>query len=162
MAAAALIFTALGTAVQFIGANQQGKAAQAAANYNADIADQNAVLTREQTIEQERRARVESRKQLGLMRANYAASGVDIDGSALDVLEESAATAELDALTIRHGGELQEQAYRSEAAFQRFSGKQARKASRYGASGVLLQGSAQTANYGKDIKWGSSKKKEDE
>lgn len=80
-----------------------------------DAADQAKQAARENA----RRQSIEARKRIGLMRANYGASGVAIEGSALDVLEESAANAELDRLTILHGGTLDANRYKAagKAAF---------------------------------------------
>jgi hypothetical protein len=116
----------------------EGEARAAAAEYNAKSAEQNAKLSVAQAREEERRLRVMSRKQLGDMRANYAASGVQMEGSPLDVLEESAATAELDALTVRHGGQVKAAQARSEASLQRFQGEYAKAAGYLKATTTLI------------------------
>lgn len=76
-------------------------------------ADQAADQAQQAARENARRQSIEARKRIGLMRANYGASGVAIEGSALDVLEESAANAELDRLTILQGGSIQAGRYRA-------------------------------------------------
>ena len=55
-----------GTGMQMVAARQQGKAQQAAAEYNARMAEQNAVITRQQTAEEERRFRSENKKLIGI------------------------------------------------------------------------------------------------
>lgn len=97
-----------------------------AAEYNAGIADQNAVLTRQQYAEQERRYRDQSRLELGEIVARYGASGVTLDGSPMDVLEASARNAELNALTLRHEGEVKALAYTNDAALSRYQANVAR------------------------------------
>ena len=129
-----------GTLTQVAGQLNQAQSQAAANEYNAKVAEQNASLARQQSIEQERQVRIQSRKQLGDIRSSYAASGVSIEGSPLDILEESAATAELDALTVRHGGEVKARAFESEAAINRFSAKQARIGGYLGAASTLLKG----------------------
>jgi len=76
-------------------------------------ADQAADQAKQAARENARRQNIEARKRIGLMRANYGASGVSIEGSPLDVLEESAANAELDRLTILHGGSIEAGRYRA-------------------------------------------------
>lgn len=76
----------------------------------------NAKLARERARIDEFRQRNLSYKALSSIRAGYGAAGVvSTEGSALDVLEESAATAELDALLIRHAGEVQARNYEAAA-----------------------------------------------
>jgi hypothetical protein len=124
---------------------QEGYHNAAASDYNSNLAGQNAVQARAQSLEEERRQRVISRKQLGDMRANYAASGVTLEGSPLDVLEESAASAEMDALTIRRGGEIREMAYLNEAKFERYKARYQRSSAQLGAASQLI---ATGAEYG--------------
>lgn len=128
-----------GDAVSALGAFNQGKADEIAGNYNAAAAEQNATYTIEKAREDERRQRVVSKKFIGDIRAGYGASGITTDGSALDVLEESAGNAELDALTIRHEGALRAAAYRSDANYERAAGKNARKSGDLKAAGYLLK-----------------------
>jgi len=100
--------TAVSAGLAVMSSVQQKKAADNAADQAKQAARENA-----------RRQSVEARKRIGLMRANYGASGVSIEGSPLDVLEESAANAELDRLTILHGGSVEAGRYRAagKAAF---------------------------------------------
>jgi hypothetical protein len=95
-----------------------------ASDYNAALADTNAAQSIEAAAETERRQRVTAAKQLGEIRARYGASGAGIN---YDVLEESVATAELDALTIRHEGALKARAYQQEAAQLRYRAANARQ-----------------------------------
>jgi hypothetical protein len=94
--------TAVTTGLMVLSSVQQKKAADQAADQAKQAARENA-----------RRQSIEARKRIGLMRANYGASGVTIEGSPLDVLEESAANAELDKLTILHGGSVEAGRYRA-------------------------------------------------
>jgi hypothetical protein len=61
-----------------------------------------------------------------------------MEGSAMDVLEDSAATAELDAQTIKTMGERQAWAFRSDATHSRFQGEAAMRGAQLGAAGTLL------------------------
>jgi hypothetical protein len=134
--------------LQAVGAISEGNAKKAAADYNARMALNNAAQTRVQAAEEERRSRIMARKQIGSMRAGYAKSGVTMEGSPLDVLEESASTAELDALTIRHGGEVKAQAFENEARLESWKGKQARTQGYLTAASSLLGTGAKMSGSG--------------
>lgn len=142
MAAAALLAAPVvaGQALNVVGTIQESQSKIAAAEYNAGVASENANQTRIASNEQERQFRVSSRKQLGQMRANYSASGVTLEGSPLDVLEESAMNAELDALQLRHGGEVKARAFENEMNIEKFKAKQAKSGMYLGAGGALLSG----------------------
>lgn len=122
------------------GAVQQGQAAKKASNYNAQLAEQNAVLARKQAAEEERRFRISAGKRRGAMEAAYAAAGVTLEGSPSDILAEDLYTSELDALTIREGGEASASAYESQARLDRMYGSAQQTASYYSAASELLSG----------------------
>jgi len=132
----------LGTALSIAGALSRGNAASAAGDYNAQIARQNAILARQQSAEAERRFRIDSSKRMGAMRAAYSASGVTLEGSPMDVLEESFYTAEMDALTIRQGGRASAAAYKSEAQLSHMQGRAGQQAGYTSAAAELLRGAS--------------------
>jgi hypothetical protein len=138
----------LGALIGAAGSLQEGQAAAQAASYNAKIADQNAKLAEFQAAEEERRQRVLGRKEMGAIEAAIGASGAGADSlSFQDVFAESARNAELDALTIRYGGQIKAKAFREEARLARMGGKNAVTSSYYGAASSLLSGGAQVASY---------------
>jgi len=140
-----------GTAVSAIGAIQQGNAAKAAANYNAAVARNNAIASRQNAEAQAKRQEREARIRAGANRAALGGSGVQLEGSVLDVLEDNAMEEELDRLMILHQGELQASNFESSANLMEFEGRQAQKAGRFKAFGTLAAGGAKA--YGK---WGGS------
>lgn len=143
MAEAAAVLGVVGGGVSAIGELNAGTEAEAEANHNAALADRDATITRQQTAENERRARVLGDKQLGSMRDAYGASGASTtESSALNYLRESASNAELDALSIRYQGELKAQSYTNEGAELRRRGANAKAASKLAAAGSLLGGAA--------------------
>lgn len=87
---------------------------------DAKIADQNAEIATEQAGARQDMIRREAKKLRGGQRASVGASGITMDGSAFDVMEDSAIEAELDALTAGYQGKLEARAYRSEAAAKRY------------------------------------------
>lgn len=113
-------------AVGAVGAIQQANAASASAKYNAAVQENNAkIIERNQRIaldqsnsEADAKAR-DNRRMLATIRANYGKSGLDMAGSALDVLEDSAIEGALDVQTIRYQGDVRALGYADEAAAQR-------------------------------------------
>ena len=88
MAEVAIPLMLIGGTIGAIGAYNQGKSAYQSSIYNAQIDEQNAQQVRQQGFEEERRQRVISRKMIGDIRSGYGASGVTLEGSAADVLED--------------------------------------------------------------------------
>jgi hypothetical protein len=104
--------------------NQQAMLAQAqAASYNATIANQSAVLSTQQSREQEARYRTAAKGEIAQQSAAFSASGVELSGSATDVLAASMTNAELNALTIRHEGVVRTQAFQNAEQLDLFQAK---------------------------------------
>lgn len=121
----AQIGTALGGAAGATGSVMQGFAAKQQAEYNASVAEAHAAAARAQAALDESTSRKKSAMLLGTIRARAAANTGEVSGSALDVLADSAAEAELEALTLRYQGEVRARAMESEAAIERKRGKSA-------------------------------------
>ncbi len=132
-----LAIIAAGGVLGAAGKIYEGQAAKKAAEYNAQVAKKNAVLTLRQAADEERQVKVQGRKVIGDMRANFAASGIQMEGSALDVLAESAANIEADVLNIRFTGQMKADSLMDEARMQRSAGNSAMNASYLGASSSL-------------------------
>lgn len=137
---AAVAIAAAGTAMSMQASQQQSAAGQAAAGYNAQINMQNAQIARQEAAADEAKLRVSAKKSLGAARANYGASGVQIDASALDVLEESASNAEMDALTVRHKGALKAWSFEANAGLNLLEGNNAKTAGNIGSASALISG----------------------
>lgn len=163
LAAAALAVTAVGVGVQAYGAYQETKAQNAAAEYNARILENNAQVARYQAADAKQRGEVAEKQfrlrlsqEKGAQRALYGASGAVVDsGSALDVLEDTAAFGEFDALTIRHnavleayGHETQSQNYVSQANLSRMQ----KRSAGFSAASTLLTGGSSLLNQGATYK----------
>tara|TARA_R110000824_G_scaffold3241_2_gene15390 strand:+ start:10713 stop:11192 length:480 start_codon:yes stop_codon:yes gene_type:complete len=119
-------------AMSAIGSMQQGNSANAAAQYNAQVANNNAIAARQAAGEDERRMRRLTKQRMGSLRAG---------GASLDLLEDSAMQEELEALSIRHGGEIQAMGFENTANLERAKGKAAKTSGFSGAAGSLLKGS---------------------
>lgn len=126
MAFSPVIAAVAAGAVGAVGAIQQANAASASAKYNAAVQENNA-----KTIERNRKIALdqaesdasskarENTRTLATIRANYGKSGLDMAGSALDVLEDSAIEGAFDVSKIRYQGEVRALGYTDEAAAQR-------------------------------------------
>jgi len=120
-----------------------GQAQEAAAEYGADVAENQAQASRNAAAVDEDIAREKSRRIQAAARAAYGASGVTQDeGSPLLVMMDTAAQSELEVQRIRYGGELATGGYISEATRQRHYGQQAAQAGAIGAGISLLSSGA--------------------
>jgi len=143
MAITAALTAAAGVAT-VISTMAQAQAQSRAATYNAQVSENNATYSRQIGAENERRQRVQNTKALGSIRAKYGASGITLDGSPSDVLAESAANAELEALMARHSGIVEAIGYKNSAALDRSRAGAARTAGYLGAAADLLKTGADT------------------
>ena len=164
-----------GTALSVAGQIQSGRAAQSAADYNAAVTRNQAIDTQQ---EAERRAQAET-AQAGLdetaardrqrriqaqARASLGISGQMGDGSAEDLLAENAMAGELDALTIRYGGQVRADALRragasgaaalnNQAALYAYDGRVRANQAYLGAGTTLL---ASAGSFATNFRWGGS------
>lgn len=141
MAATAVASTAVGT----VSAIQQGNAAKNAAEYNAKVAENNAIAARQQADYEERMTLQKRDRLLSAQRVATAASGLDLEGSPLALMEDTAVEAELDALNIRRSGTVAEARSRSQAAADRMEGQARQQAGYMSAGASLLNGASKLA-----------------
>lgn len=120
----------------------EGKQAQRAADFNAATMEAEARIARQQGGAREEQQRRRAREFLGTQRAAAGQAGVGLGGSIGDVLGDSAAEAELDALKIRYESNLQGLGMENQAAITRWQGKEAKRAARAQAFTSLLSGAA--------------------
>jgi hypothetical protein len=128
-----------------------------AAKYNKIVAEQNAVASRDSARVEEQRQRMMAAKHIGQMRANYGATGVSIDSFA-DVLADSETNAELDALLIRHSGEMRARGYQNGATREGARAKNSRTAGYISAAGELIGGGARAYDLESRLEGGSMKR----
>lgn len=158
MAYAPYVIAAVGTAVSVAGAMQQADQAKKSAEYNAALArrnaeinDQNAAMARRQATLDSEAQRRESARQLGAMRAGYATSGLQMEGSPLDVMAASVQQSELDTMNTIYKGEMRALSFENESTGLGLSAQldssRASAASRqgmYSAGSSLLSGASQS------------------
>lgn len=141
MAAALPILMIAGSVMSAVGAMQQGAAAKSAADYNATINTQNAMIARQNAADQARQADRETYLRLGQIRANQGAAGGAADeGSVLDVIGDVAAQSELERQQIIYRGELQARGFENNATLETFSGETKQTSSYWKAGSELLSG----------------------
>ena len=161
VAAASAVAGIAGGVVGGVSSYQQGKAQQAQYNYqakvneeNAKIAQENANVQRQQGIEEARLQRIKAASTIGAQKTAMAANGVDVtQGTAVDVIADTAAIGELDALQTQYNYEMKARGYEVQAGnFQNqanldvISGKNAYTAGKVGAVQHGLAGLQQTAD----------------
>lgn len=144
--AAAPVASLVGTGMSVFSAIKGGNAAAQSATYDANQNAQNAITARRQADVEALKVRRRGAQVMGDIRASYGASGVDgAQGTPLDVLEDSAAQIELDALTEKYNGELQALGFERSAALDIKRGKDAVSAAKVGAVSALVSGIASLA-----------------
>ena len=124
LAIASIAATALGTGVSMYGQMQQSKAQAGMAEYQSAVARNNSILAERAAADAELRGAQAERRQRsqistvqGRQRAVLAANGVLVDdGSALDLVSDTAQIGEVDALTIRSNAQREAMGYRAQGA----------------------------------------------
>ena len=133
----ALILQVVGTVVSAIGQLQAGAAEQRAANFNAQVAANNARAARLAAAENAKR-----QKRLGIKRQGARRA---LDPDKLDLLEDNAIEEELAVLSLLHAGEVEAVGFENTRTLETARGKAARTGSYFSAAGTLLGGGAKAA-----------------
>jgi len=113
LASLATVFSIGGTVLSAFGVYQSAQANAAAADYNARVADRDRTVAdqnRKAVLDQSRidaeDKRRENRRVMASIRASYGASGVELAGSPLDVLTDTALEQETDTQRIEYEGRI--------------------------------------------------------
>ena len=145
LAVASLVATVVGTGVQVYGQAQQGKAANAVAQRNAQIQLRDAQITKQNA---EFNAKMKEKQDDQRRRAMIAKKGgsgiVAMEGTNLVALAEQEFLDDMNAQLIRRGGQIQAQGLQDQAVLTSASGTVARKSGMVGAGSSLLTGLGQT------------------
>ena len=141
---AALSAAAAGTVTSTVSAVQQGKSAQNLANYNAQIAQNDAIAARQKAEFDARAQERQAKLFAGTQRASMAGTGGELLDMG-DVIDMSAEEAELENLAIRYGGEMGYRAGQQRATVSRFEGAVAKQKATGQAASSLLTGASSTA-----------------
>jgi glucan-binding YG repeat protein len=156
LAVGALVLGVAGGVQQAQAQKAAGQAQEAQAKENAKAANvqaQNAVLTGQ--IEEDRR-RQQTRRMLATQRTAFAANNVDMSsGSAADILGDTAAIGEQDALTIRANAAREAWGYKVDANNSMNQGRMANAAAKNNATGTYLTTAGNAMSQGSQIDWSS-------
>lgn len=131
--------TAAAGAVSAAGAMSAGKAQANASVYEAQVAQRNAKIARNQAEVDQEDQRRENRRQMGAMRAAYGSSGLELSGSPLDVLADTAIEQELDVARIGYRGELRAIGEHDKANQAIAAASNAKKAGQIGALSAVVK-----------------------
>ena len=161
MLAVGAVATVASTALGVVSSVQQGKQQQAMYNYqakvaeeNAKIAQKNAATERQTGIEEARLQRIKTLQAVGSQQTAMAANGMDVtQGTSLDIIEDTAAMGELDALQIQTNYERKALSYEqqamnfeNEANMDVIAGKNAYNAGKINAVNTGLNGISELTN----------------
>lgn len=141
-------------AISAVGAISSANAQAAAADYNAKIDQRNAVMAEQDRQLALRTAEIdaedkrkENARTMGTIRAAYGNSGLDIAGSPLDVLEDTALETSLDVQRIEYEGRARGRegaakvrGYNEDARLQKMNAKASKTAGMISAFGYLAGG----------------------
>lgn len=154
LAGLAAAASAISGVIGAMGAIQSANAQAAASEYNAKVSERNQVIAdqnrkvavRQAELDAEDKRR-ETRRTLSAIRAAYGSSGLELAGSPLDVLEDSAFESEVDAQRIEYEGRtrnregaIQMLGLQEQATLDRMNAKSARSAGYINAAGAIASG----------------------
>lgn len=128
-------------AIAAYGAVRAGQAQSAQAKYASVMASNNAAAAQQQGAAAQAAQRQDAMRKLGLMSANYGASGVDpTTGSPLDVFADSVSQSTLDNMNIKYNYQLRALGYQNSSTLDDATAKNATTSSYLSAAGDLLGG----------------------
>lgn len=139
-------FAAMGLAAASLsafGSVEEGNQKAGAYDYNANIALQSAeaVRARQRLTEYQKTKNLQSL--IGEQRTQYAASGVKVDaGSPIDTMTETLSRGYLDIAISKYNDEIAARSYESQAAMDRYYGKQEKRQGLLKAGISLISGGA--------------------
>lgn len=136
----ATVATVASIALMAMSAVRSGQMQAAAANQAKELAERNATGVGMQTAQEIARIRRMAVLRKGSMRAGFAASGVTMEGTPLDLLEESATQAEMDVNTIKQLGYMKAKGANIDASMEAARAQNATQGGYLKAAGTLLSG----------------------
>lgn len=143
-----LIATALASAAASAAASIYSGYQQSEANkYNAAVAQQNAEQARldgQAAADQQRR---DNARKFGASQAAYAASGVDMEGSPLSVMDDQFNEGTLSVLMTQHNAQTKQNYYRNQAAGSQFAADSAMAGGLVKGGATLIGGAAKAYGY---------------
>lgn len=140
---AAIAASTVSTGLGVYSAVQSGAAQKDAAEFNAAVARNDAIAAQQQAASESRQLSRRNRLRAATRRARFAASGIELSGSAEDVMFDSAVQDELDRQNAIYRGELRARRSKAEAGLQEAMGRNAVTSSYLNAAGTFFGGVSQ-------------------
>ncbi len=145
-----LIYAAAGATMAsgilgFKASKSQAKALKQLADYEAQVAEQEAILLARQKADQEAQLRDQGEKLVSQQRVATAASGITMSGSPLMALAETHFGIEEDALRIQYASEIEQTKKKQDAVLARAEGGAKASAAKIQGYQSLLQSGSRAA-----------------
>jgi len=138
-----LILGGLSVGVQIYGQREAAKQAEAAGEYNARIAENDAKLKEMESHENAKRMRADKRRAMAQARAKIASSGAVLgEGSSMDYMDVLDNRLETQVQDSARSAQLEARALRQQANVSKYQGKQKASALKMQSFGTLLDGTA--------------------
>lgn len=144
--AAAVTIMAASTAVSALSAIQQGRYQRKVSQYNARVAENKKVAIQQKAELDVQRHRETVKRLKGSQRVAYASSGVDLSGSALDIISDTERRGLLDEKIIKYNAAQAISGAESEMALNIAEGEQGYQSGLISAGTSLLAGAGQFIN----------------
>ncbi|MGJ4857072.1 hypothetical protein ACN6KF_003056 [Labrys sp. La1] len=138
-----ILIAGLSAAMGAVGAIQQGSAAKAQADAQADAYRRQALIETQTGEYQAARRQDQVNNTMGTQTALVGGSGVTLDGSPSDVISSTASEGALDTSAIRWNARNQADTLNYQAKLSNISGKNAQTGSYFNAAGSLFGGLGQ-------------------
>lgn len=133
-----------GTGLSAVGAIQSANAQAAGLRQQAELNERQAEIEQQRGAFEAQRERENAQRILARQRANFAASGVALEGTPTAVIEDTATETALDIAAIRYGSALRSGNFRTQASYDRANASSARTAGFISAGTNLFSGLART------------------
>ena len=148
MIATGAVMGAAGSLMEGQAAEEEGRASQQISNYNAAVREQDAEAAKDKALFEMGRTAKEGQRKVSTLTAKLGSSGAQLgSGAPMRIIEEQRAEIELEKLlqgyegmTIASRAESEADQYRMQGELAKTRGKNAKKASYFGAGSSLLQG----------------------
>tara|TARA_S200002703_G_scaffold159992_1_gene175920 strand:+ start:45 stop:500 length:456 start_codon:yes stop_codon:yes gene_type:complete len=122
------------------------KAARQVGEYNAKVAEAEAVLLQRKKTQEEASLRKQSDRLISVQRVATAKSGIQMSGSPLQALADAYFNTELDAINIQQASKIEQFAKTAEAGLARAEGNARSRAYKTQAYTTLLSSGSKTAS----------------
>lgn len=139
------VLTGLGTAVSAVGSMRQGSAANAAAEANARVAEQQAQTERDVGQIRVAQVRRDQRRRQSEQIVAGSAQGTALTGQFVDILSDDARQDALERAFVRHEAATRASGFETRAEFARFEGRARQERGFFRAGTALLAGGTRIA-----------------